>query len=388
MRADKPRFHEFIWNSYLISQSIAHFFVFVFFFSLVSELHECLIYGFVYRRLWHLELGIESRICVYGKMRSRSSFRMHFFSIWMFFIFVNIQTSASSIFIRIEITYYYYPNISTINNRQKLRQTLSGTHYTYFYTYINVFSAYLMSMRSSRVTKIVKKKSSQIQIEPNGITEHWHSTVSHTHKHPHRLRFLRNLGGKSEMERTQTVNAKNSFSRAEPPVLQWHTNENEQSSSYYFFFCFFISSILVGCRLWKEMSVVVTSVTVSKYVWGKSESEKKKTTGSLIRSWRRGQKNQTNWKAWKKQNAINFHLSRYPEFPPHFGARNKYNYNASFGIDLSTVYQQRYAYHALSWRRAWDIVWPERNPNRCRIIFLDLFKSSEYFFIRSKQSIE
>lgn len=42
-----------------------------------------------------------------------------------------------------------------------------------------------MSMRSSRVAEIGVKKCSQIQIEPNRISEHWHSTVSHTHTHSH-----------------------------------------------------------------------------------------------------------------------------------------------------------------------------------------------------------
>lgn len=141
-------------------------------------------------------------------------------------------------------------------------------------------------MRSSRVAEIGVKKCSQIQIEPNRISEHWHSTVSHTHAFP------RSLGRKSWMERTQTANAKNSFSRAEPRVGRWHTNENEQSSSSFWFF----SSILVGCRRWKEMFVVVrtvTSVTVSRYVARERGRERKSNTGSHICSCRRGQKNQT-----------------------------------------------------------------------------------------------
>lgn len=131
-----------------------------------------------------------------------------------------------------------------------------------------------MSLRSGRVAEIGVKKSSQIQIEPNRINERWHSTGPHTHTHTHRHAFLRNLGEKSEMERTQTANAKNSFSRAGPRVVQWHTNENEQSSSFFF------SSIFVGCRFWKEMFVVVrvvTSVSVNRYVERERGIEKKRS---------------------------------------------------------------------------------------------------------------
>lgn len=105
MRVDKPRLflHVFIWNLFLIIQSIAHF----------SKAHFCslqnctnFIKGFVYRRFRHLELGIESRIRnwifvfiqklnIFCKMRFREAvFVCDFFPVWMFFIFVNIQNEC------------------------------------------------------------------------------------------------------------------------------------------------------------------------------------------------------------------------------------------------------------------------------------------------------
>lgn len=190
---------------------------------------------FVYHRFCFahgIEIGF---VDVYIRTRNHFKFdRPNRFSgaISNLFAFVNTQE-----WIRVLMCIYPKRKIIIIQNAynkqstessEQAKQTLLNSYAQRIYFYIH-FRRYDGDMRQPNAGERTKIVRIHRQIESN-----WMRTL-HGHTHMLISAQLRAKNWNGALIQSQAADTRNSHSRAQPWVVRWHTNENEQSSSLFFF---------------------------------------------------------------------------------------------------------------------------------------------------------